>query len=47
MPWIARTLAFIGDVIPAFPLNSEKLLKIASNLTFDDSLARAKFGWNQ
>jgi nucleoside-diphosphate-sugar epimerase len=44
--WLARGLAFIGDVIPAFPLNSEKLLKITSDLTFDDSLARAKFGWN-
>jgi hypothetical protein len=40
-------LAFVGDLLgPAFPLNSDKLVKITSDLTFDDSLARAKFGWN-
>ena len=45
--WVARLLAFIGDLLgPAFPLNSDKLVKITSDLTFDDSLARAKFGWN-
>jgi nucleoside-diphosphate-sugar epimerase len=45
--WLARLLAFIGDLLgPAFPLNSDKLVKITSDLTFDDSLARAKFGWN-
>ena len=45
--WLARLLAFAGDLLgPAFPLNSDKLVKITSDLTFDDSLARAKFGWN-
>jgi hypothetical protein len=45
--WLARLLAFVGDLIgPVFPFNSDKLVKITSDLTFDDSLARAKFGWN-
>lgn len=44
---IAKVIAQIGDVLgPWFPLNSDKLQKITSELTFDDSLARAKFGWN-
>jgi hypothetical protein len=44
---IAKIIAKIGDVLgPWFPLNSDKLQKITSELTFDDSLARAKFGWN-
>ncbi len=45
--WLAKIVAKIGDVVgPKFPLNSDKLLKITSELTFDDSLARAKFGWD-
>ena len=44
--WAARFLALIGDLLgPAFPLNSDKLVKITSDLTFDDSCARANFGW--
>jgi nucleoside-diphosphate-sugar epimerase len=44
--WIARFLAFVGDMFgPRFPFNSSTLIKITSNLTFDDSLARLKFGW--
>jgi nucleoside-diphosphate-sugar epimerase len=44
---LARILAKMGDIVgPFFPLNSDKLQKITSELTFDDSLARAKFGWN-
>jgi nucleoside-diphosphate-sugar epimerase len=44
---LARILAFIGDkIITKFPLNSNKLLKISSTLTFDDSKARQIFGWN-
>ena len=45
--WVARLLASVGNLIgPAFPLNSDKLIKITSDLTFDDSLARKNFGWN-
>lgn len=44
---LARLLAKIGDFMgPIFPLNSDKLIKITSDLTFDDSLARANFGWD-
>ncbi len=43
---LAKLLARIGDLLGAnAPLNSDKLIKITSNLTFDDSLAREKFGW--
>lgn len=44
---IAKIIAKIGDVLgPWFPLNSDKLSKITSELTFDDSLARQNFGWD-
>jgi nucleoside-diphosphate-sugar epimerase len=39
--------AKFGDFIGSkAPINSDKLQKITSNLTFDDSKARAAFGWN-
>lgn len=45
--WVARLLALVGDLMhDKFPINSLKLAKIMSNLTFDDSKARAKLGWN-
>lgn len=44
---IANVLAKIGDKLGnAFPLNSQKLYKIHSTLTFDDSKARKNFGWD-
>lgn len=44
--FIANVLAKIGDILGnAFPINSNKLLKITSTLTFDDSKARIAFGW--
>lgn len=48
MPYsVAKIAAQIGDLIGSYvPLNSEKLDKINSSLTFDDSKARAAFGWN-
>jgi nucleoside-diphosphate-sugar epimerase len=47
MPFfIAYVLAKIGDLFGnAFPINSNKLLKITATLTFDDSKARIAFGW--
>ena len=47
MPFfLANILAKIGDLIGnAFPINSNKLSKITSTLTFDDSKARMAFGW--
>jgi nucleoside-diphosphate-sugar epimerase len=45
--FLARILAIVGDIIGhKFPINSEKLNKITSSLTFDDSKARMAFGWN-
>ncbi len=44
--FFASRLAFFGDIIgPKFPINSDKLNKIISTLTFDDSRARNAFGW--
>lgn len=45
--FIAKILAFCGDIIGSyFPFNSDKLNKITSTLTFDDTKARKAFGWN-
>ena len=45
--FLAKIMAFAGDIIgPKIPINSDKLEKIISTLTFDDTLARAKFGWS-
>ncbi len=44
--WLVFLLSKFGDIIgDRFPINSLKLLKITSTLTFDDSKARMKFGW--
>ncbi len=45
--WFAWIVAKVGDIIGSkAPLNSNKLKKITSNLTFDDSKAKVAFGWN-
>lgn len=45
--FLARVLAKVGDIIgDIFPLNTNKLSKITSTLTFDDSKARVAFGWD-
>lgn len=48
MPFfIAKVLAKFGDLLGnSFPINTNKLSKITSTLTFDDSKARIAFGWN-
>lgn len=48
MPYLlARILAKFGDLFgPKFPFNTDKLHKITTELTFDDSLAREKFKWS-
>jgi nucleoside-diphosphate-sugar epimerase len=43
---LARLLAKFGDYIPKFPLNSYKLSKMDSNLTFSSDLAKQKLNWN-
>jgi nucleoside-diphosphate-sugar epimerase len=45
--WLARIIAKFGDLLGnKAPLNTNKLKKITSDLTFDDSKAREAFGWN-
>lgn len=45
--FFAKLLAFFGDIMGSkFPINSDKLKKITSTLTFDDSKARKAFNWN-
>ncbi len=44
--FVANLLAKFGDLLGnTFPINSNKLSKITSTLTFDDSKARNTFGW--
>lgn len=44
--FVAKFMAILGNVIGSkSPINSEKLSKITSSLTFDDSKAREAFGW--
>jgi nucleoside-diphosphate-sugar epimerase len=45
--YFAYLLAKFGDHLGNnFPINSNKLLKINSTLTFDDTKSREAFGWN-
>ncbi|MCU0333816.1 MAG: NAD-dependent epimerase/dehydratase family protein [Chitinophagaceae bacterium] len=44
--WLAAVLAKLGDLAgPRFPINTMRLQKLTAHLTFDDSKARAAFGW--
>jgi len=44
--WVAKCLAMVGDLAGAkSPINTNKLYKITSTLTFDDSKARQQLGW--
>ena len=47
MPFfIAKIIALVGDFVGSkFPLNSFKLIKITTDLTFDDTKARQVLGW--
>jgi len=43
----AKLMAMVGDIIGRkAPINSNKLKKITSSLTFSDQKARSSFGWN-
>jgi nucleoside-diphosphate-sugar epimerase len=45
--WLAKIFARFGDFLGSkAPLNTNKLNKITSDLTFDDTKAREVFGWN-
>jgi nucleoside-diphosphate-sugar epimerase len=44
--WAAKLMAKVGDVIGSMaPITSDKLIKITSDLTFDDSKAQKLLGW--
>jgi len=45
--WFAKIVAKFGDLLTnKVPLNTNKLSKITSNLTFDDNKARNSFNWS-
>jgi nucleoside-diphosphate-sugar epimerase len=45
--WLAKIIAKVGDLLGSkVPFNTNKLKKITSDLTFDDSKARQVLGWN-
>lgn len=45
--WLARIIANFGNLLGSkVPLNTNKLKKITSDLTFDDSKAKGAFGWS-
>jgi nucleoside-diphosphate-sugar epimerase len=41
-----RLLAKVGDYVPGFPLNTQRLNKLNATLTFDDTKARKELDWN-
>lgn len=43
---MASLVAKLGDFIPKFPLNTYRLNKMKSSLTFSDDRARKTFNWN-
>jgi nucleoside-diphosphate-sugar epimerase len=44
--WAAKVMAKVGDIIGSkAPITSDKLIKITSDLTFDDSKAQKLLGW--
>ncbi len=43
--WLVKIAAKLGDVVPGFPINSYRLNKLETSLTFDDSNARKVLGW--
>lgn len=45
--YVAKIIAKLGDMFGSrFPINTKKLIKMTSDLTFDDGKARECFGWN-
>lgn len=42
---IAKILGLIGDIIPKFPVNSYKVSKMVSNLTFNCDKAKRELNW--
>lgn len=44
--WVAKILAYLGDVIEIIPIDTKKMAKMTSSLVFNDSKARMLLGWN-
>lgn len=44
--WPLTIAAKVGDVFSFFPLNTARLAKLTSSLTFSDELARKELNWN-
>jgi nucleoside-diphosphate-sugar epimerase len=44
--WTLKLAAKIGDMLSFFPLNTVRLAKLTSSLTFSDELARKELNWN-
>ncbi len=44
--FLVKLLGVIGNIWAKFPINSDKIQKITSDLTFDDSLAQKELNWN-
>ena len=42
---LVKIAALVGDLVLGFPINSKRLLKMKSELTFDDSTLRRELGW--
>jgi len=42
---LVKVTAKIGDFIPGFPINTNRLKKLTSTLTFSDKKARKELGW--
>ena len=43
---LLKLISLAGDIIPVLPLNSYRLKKLTSTLTFSDEKARKLTGWN-
>ena len=43
--WMVKIAAKLGDKVPGFPINSYRLSKLETSLTFDDTDARQVLGW--
>jgi nucleoside-diphosphate-sugar epimerase len=43
---LLKFVAKVGDYIPMFPLDTVRLQKMTSTLTFSDAKARVELGWN-
>lgn len=43
--WIAKLLGYIGDILPLFPINSQRLYKIVTSDTLSNEKACKVLGW--